>query len=588
MRYKFGDLGFKRITISFVVIIAIALLNILVSSYILQKNKAAANRMVNVINPYVQALEEFKQLIIVSKMYTTNWVYLQNSLDDKEALKELHANKYPLLKAKLKGFVNKLDKPSEGQKLDSVFTKFEDLLADEKQIMGLLVTFDDYENPTKKFNAEDAIETIILPKTTGIEQQLQLITSENHIDAEHTKDDMIGSINRLIWTLLTMSIGLFLAVLIASRYVIKSISEPVLRMKNVVLQLGKGEFPKHTLAVKRNDVVGQMVGAVNALTRNFEQTAVFAHEIGKGNLNAEFDLLGEKDMLGIALIKMRDSLRIFTEDLEQKVRERTKEVFEKNAKLELAYNEIRDSIQYAKRIQEAILPSKSLISAVFPQSFVLYKPKDIVCGDFYWYAEKGDDIIFAAADCTGHGVPGALVTVVGNSILHEIVNISDQNSPAEILTQLDKKLIDTLSKYGQDNTNDGMDVALCQFNRKTNMLTFAGAKRPLYVYKNGNPIVIKGDNFPIGSTQYHGLKSFNEHEIKLAEGDTIYIFSDGYHDQFGGADDKKYMTSRFRDLLTEMQNMPMEHQHAHLEHEIVTWQGIHEQTDDILVMGIRF
>jgi serine phosphatase RsbU (regulator of sigma subunit) len=324
------------------------------------------------------------------------------------------------------------------------------------------------------------------------------------------------------------------------------------------------------------------------LSESFTKTSHFANEIERGNLQAHFNKLSDNDMLGTALIRMRESLKAYSEEMEEKVKERTREVIEKGTKLELAYREINDSINYAKRIQESILPADDVIRKAFSNSFIFYKPKAIVCGDFYWFSNKGDEIIIAAVDCTGHGVPGALMTVIGNSLLNQIVNFSDITDPAKILSQLDKKLLETLQQHGTVTTNDGMDAAVIRYRISKKEITFAGAKRPMYVFKNGELIEIKGNKSPIGSFQYEFDKLYTEHRVSMNTGDTIYLFSDGFQDQFGGSDGKKFMVKRFRDLLTEIQPLTMNEQMGRLEKVINSWQGQIEQTDDILLIGVRF
>ena len=183
-------------------------------------------------------------------------------------------------------------------------------------------------------------------------------------------------------------------------------------MKDIIQQLARGELPNDKLNAKE-DVVGQMARSVNVLSESFAQTSVFASEIGKGNLTVHYDKLSENDLLGNSLIHMRNSLRARFEDMENRVKERTHEVIEKSRHLEIAYKEISDSINYAKRIQESILPDPERIYKIFENSFIFYKPKSVVCGDFYWFGLIGDEAIIAAVDCTGHGVPGAFMTVIG-------------------------------------------------------------------------------------------------------------------------------------------------------------------------------
>lgn len=583
----FSNTGFRKISFGFIVIIVIALLNILISSAVIRRNKESAIRITNQINPYVESLEAFDQLITESKMYTTNWVYLPNSLGDKDSLRKIHAFHYPILKSRIESQVESLNRTSDGDTLRKIFTSFNRVLADQKNIMNTLVSFEDYEDPVTRFSAEDIIESNLLPSTLSLQKRLSVLINSNRAFAESMKDEMLESFRTLMIVLFITSGALFLMVLLATAFISRSITNPILAMKDMILKMGKGELPESKLATGEG-VVAEMGQAVNSLTDSFSRSSKFADEIGRGNLSAHFEALGEKDMLGNALVNMRSSLKEYSENLEQQVEDRTKEVIEKSEKLEVAYIHIRESIQYAKHIQEAILPSFEFIKRTFPDSFIFYKPKDIVCGDFYWYATREDEAIIAAIDCTGHGVPGALMTVIGNSILNQVVNLASRLQPSAILSELDKRLLETMQQHGQVTTNDGMDVALCKYNSRTSTLTFAGAKRPLYHFRNGQLQIIKGDKFPIGSFQYEEKKEFTEVEIEVEKGDLVYLFSDGYQDQFGGIQGKKFMISKFREILSNITTMSMSEQARVLEEKLSEWQGIHEQTDDILVIGLRF
>jgi serine phosphatase RsbU (regulator of sigma subunit) len=587
MNLNFVSTGFRKVTIGFVFVILVIFINVLVSYFLLKKSKSTIRRMTEVVNPYMEKMEEFNLLVTESKMYSTNWVYLQNSKEDKYNLRELHRVKYPSLKKKLNDYLVLLNKKSDKDSMEAIFGKFEELLLLEKKIMSGLVTFEDYENPKKKFSAEDLVESEVLPRTDDIMHSLKATINRNREEAALIRNDLVTSFNKLLLISLAVSMGLFVSILLASAFISRAIRKPVLVMKEIILQLGKGELPENKIAVTEN-VIGEMGESVNRLSESFTKTSIFASEIGKGNLSVGYERLGEKDMLGNALIQMRDSLRVYSDNMEDKVRERTQEVIEKNQKLELAYREIRDSIHYAKRIQEAILPAEQIIYKVFEDAFIFYRPKDIVCGDFYWFAQKGDEIIMAAIDCTGHGVPGALMTVIGNSILHQVVNFSGITDPAKILNQLDRKLLETMRHHGGAITNDGMDVSICRYRISKKELTFAGAKRPLYLFKQGELLEIKGNKFPIGSFQYDSEKLFTEHRLNVNSGDTIYLFSDGYQDQFGGRDGKKFMVGQFRDLLKEINVLPMKEQCTIVEKRMLSWQGRMDQTDDVLLMGVRF
>lgn len=587
MKLGFLNTGFPKITFVFILVIVIVIANVCFNYFIIRKNKSRVEEMTQVINPYIESLEKFKLIVTESKMYATNWVYLQNSIEDKANLDSLHKVYFPQLKKKLDDHMLRLNKQADSDSLVNCFLKFFDLIKVEKEIMSTLTTFDDYENPQKKFKCEELVESEVLPRTQIIMNQLKGLITRNREEAARVNSEIQNDSTQMTNTMLLASVGLFVFIMIAVSFISGGIREPVLKMKNIIQQLARGELPREKIKAN-DDVIGEMVRSVNALSDSFAQTSVFATEIGKGNLTVQYDKLSENDLLGNALINMRDSLRSYSENMEQQVQERTFEVIEKSAKLKIAYGEIKDSINYAKRIQESILPAEHMITDVFTNSFIFYKPKDVVCGDFYWFTKIGDEAVIAAVDCTGHGVPGAFMTVIGNSLLNQIVTFSGVTNPATILTQLDQKLHQTLKQHGNIVTNDGMDAAVCRYKIGKNEITFSGAKRPLYLFKKGELIEIKGNKSPIGSFVHELDKSFSDHKIKVSKDDTLYIFSDGVQDQFGGSEGKKFMIRRFRDLLLGIQNLSMKEQGKRIEKEIAAWQQDYEQTDDMLLIGIRF
>ncbi|MDX2306214.1 MAG: SpoIIE family protein phosphatase [Microscillaceae bacterium] len=258
--------------------------------------------------------------------------------------------------------------------------------------------------------------------------------------------------------------------------------------------------------------------------------------------------------------------------------------------LEKKNRDITSSIAYAQRIQEAILPSDKLIGKGFLEHFVLYIPKDIVSGDFYWFAEKNEHALIAAVDCTGHGVPGAFMSIIGYSNLNKIVMEQGLTNPADILATLDKEVSDSLNQQdGGSQSRDGMDVALCSLNIYEKKLSFAGAYRPLYLFRDQEVMEYKGNSFPIGGNfKYKKQKNFNCHEITLLKGDTLYIFSDGFPDQFGGPENRKYMSKNFKSLLKRIQQENLNTQKEIIYQEFLSWKGDYKQMDDILVIGLRF
>ncbi|MDF1571486.1 MAG: SpoIIE family protein phosphatase [Bacteroidales bacterium] len=274
--------------------------------------------------------------------------------------------------------------------------------------------------------------------------------------------------------------------------------------------------------------------------------------------------------------------------LEEKVKERTIEISEQKKQIEHQKDAITASITYASRIQRAILPSPALFEAAFGDYFIFFRPRDIVSGDFYWITERDDQVIFTVADCTGHGVPGALMSMLGNSFLNEITKSRKKTLTASgILNQLRVMITNALSQSGaSNNTDDGMDIAMCIYNRKTRELNFSGANCPLYLVRDEELHIIKPNRMPIG--YFPVKKDFNGHTLKIKKGDIIYLFTDGYSDQFGGKHDKKFTTGRFKKLLLKHADKPMIDQKEYLESAFLSWMDGTIQIDDVLVMGIRF
>jgi serine phosphatase RsbU (regulator of sigma subunit) len=262
----------------------------------------------------------------------------------------------------------------------------------------------------------------------------------------------------------------------------------------------------------------------------------------------------------------------------------SKIIAEQKMIVELKNKEITDSITYAKRIQEAILPSTSQLNKHLINGFIFYQPKDIVAGDFYWMHSVGDTTLYAVADCTGHGVPGAMVSVVCHNALHRTVREHRLTDPAMILDKTREIVIETFDK-GKREINDGMDIALCSVNFKEKKLYFSGANNPVYIIRNNELIEIKGNRQPIG--KYTTITPFETHEIDLQEKDSVYIFSDGFADQFGGEKGKKFMYKSFRKLILSINDLSMDEQKLELKKVYNNWMGALEQVDDVCILGIK-
>ncbi|MBX2844214.1 MAG: SpoIIE family protein phosphatase [Flammeovirgaceae bacterium] len=270
----------------------------------------------------------------------------------------------------------------------------------------------------------------------------------------------------------------------------------------------------------------------------------------------------------------------------KEILEQKDEISTKNKELTKKNTDITSSIFYAKRIQEAILPIN--INKDLPESFVFYQPRDIVSGDFYWYTEKNGKLIIAAVDCTGHGVPGAFMSMIGNTLLNEIVNSKGVEEPSEILKFLNIGVRNALKQDNEEvKSRDGMDMGICSIDMKDKKLEYAGAKRPLYLIKNEEFHEIKGDKASIGGTLLFKDHSYTNHIVNLEKEQTIYLSSDGYADQIGGPENRKYMTKKFKQFLLQNNSHDLNTQKSILIREFENWKGDEKQLDDILVIGIR-
>ncbi|WP_448518492.1 SpoIIE family protein phosphatase [Rhodoflexus sp.] len=258
--------------------------------------------------------------------------------------------------------------------------------------------------------------------------------------------------------------------------------------------------------------------------------------------------------------------------------------------LDKTNSKVAASINYAQRIQKAILPSFAHLQRFLPNSFAFLKPKDVVSGDFYWYSIHGNQIIVAAVDCTGHGVPGALMSIIGHSLLDKIVNVLKIFSPDRILYALNLSLNDMLN---QDETNnkDGMDLAICKIDLASKTLEYAGARNPLILFQNGEMRVIKADRMSIGGWHNYNSHQFTKHSFSLQETTTLYMFSDGFADQFGSGDTrgeiKRFGSAKFREMLASFQQQPISEHPKLLENALKEWKMGYPQIDDILVVGIQ-
>ncbi|MEN8228109.1 MAG: SpoIIE family protein phosphatase [Bacteroidota bacterium] len=287
------------------------------------------------------------------------------------------------------------------------------------------------------------------------------------------------------------------------------------------------------------------------------------------------------------VLRQKEEIQYQNEALNQ----RNEEIEAQRDLAHIQNEEITDSINYARRIQSAMLTPETYISELLNENFILYKPRDIVSGDFYWIKQVNQYVVIVAADCTGHGIPGAFLSILGISYLNEIVLRREITQANLVLNELRKQIKNSLRQYGgRDESKEGIDMALCALDLKNNMMQYSGANNPLYlirgVDKETKLIEFKADRMPLG--YYYGKDiSFTNHDIKLEPGDTFYLFSDGFINQKGGKENKKYMSRQFRNLLLGIQDQPMHDQKLILDHTFSDWMGNNSQLDDILVVGVR-
>jgi serine phosphatase RsbU (regulator of sigma subunit) len=296
-------------------------------------------------------------------------------------------------------------------------------------------------------------------------------------------------------------------------------------------------------------------------------------------------ILADQAASAIEKARAHTELKHINDHLEELVEHRTSEIVAQKKIIEEKNKSILDSIRYAERIQGALLTPKSYLEEHLKDHFVFYKPKDIVSGDFYWANQKGDKLFFAVIDCTGHGVPGALMSIVAHANLQRAVVIFELQSPADILNKLNETVISLFSKSAEVNINDGMDVALCSLDRSLMKLEFAGANNPMYLVRNGELIEYKGDKQPIGN--FISNKDFTNNSIDVQKDDCIYFLTDGYADQFGGPAGKKFMYKQLKNLLLANSEKPMQEQGSILVKAFADWKGDLDQVDDVCLLGIR-
>ena len=593
MRLSIG----RRIGFGFTILILLTLFAFWLTTITIRKSTRINDEITTNYTPSVNALRDLNVMVITSKMLVSNWVNIQGESEDKPKLKKLIYEEFPQTKTRIEELSKSWSKDQQSS-IQGVFSLISKLFDDHKNIMRSLNSFESYEDASIKFDIEPQVRDEsgeINVQTRLILEQLASLIEKQAINATEKIDEMDKAFSNLFLVVIVLGIALPFVGLIIAIFTVLSIVRPVDELKKMLQNMKRGVMPEEKIR-ERRDEIGEMSAALNQLVDAMKQTTQFAREVGSGNFDSDYKPLSDEDTLGHALLKMRIDLAENERILERKVEERTAEVVQQKQeielqkiKMEVLFNHVTDSIKYAKRIQEAILPPESMMKKYLGDSFVFYKPKDIVSGDFYWLEERRGKVLFATVDCTGHGVPGAFMSIVGYNQLKLVINKLEIFQPSKILDELSKGISETLHQknYEDATSKDGMDISFCSLDKKNNQLEFAGAFNPLYLVRDGEIQEIKGNKFPIGIFLGKEAKNFTNHKMEIQKGDIIYIFSDGYADQFGGPRGKKFMANQFKQLLLKIHQEPMNKQREILEQRIEEWRGEEEQVDDILVMGVR-
>ena len=586
----------RKIGMGFGLFIFFALLVVLLTNRTLERSRNINEQINQVYSPSVDALVRLRNLTVSSHMLIKHWALLESRADapEKTALVESTTQHLPRLLEHIDTLMADWS-PEEVAFMSTISKEMGALFEVHERIKLMLPSLESYSDPFVHMERNDLAE-----EGGPLDQQTQKVLTEldRLLDLQEVKrrelgGGMIRSFDSLKFFVLYMGIALVVIGVVVAFVVVRDIVVPVQRLRSVLLSLGRGVFPRAKVRTT-NDEIGDMSKALTSLVEGLRRTTDFSHAVAAGDFEADYQPLSEEDMLGHALLKMRDDLGQRERILEMKVVERTEEVVRQKEEVERQsrkvvelYKNVTDSIRYAKRLQESILPPERRIRELLPEAFVYYRPKDIVSGDFYWFEKVEDKVVFAAVDCTGHGVPGAFMSLIGHNGLNQAVKERGRSRPSEVLADLNKIAFDALHKDREQYlVRDGMDMALCSFDPERNVLEYAGANCPLYLVRGEQILHFAPDKSAIGSFDLDG-RVFTDHRIRLETGDMVYIFSDGYADQFGGPKGKKYLYRRFRELLVEISVHPPERQRVLLNDAFNAWRGAHEQVDDILVIGMR-
>ncbi len=367
----------------------------------------------------------------------------------------------------------------------------------------------------------------------------------------------------------------------------------IMEKHNIQLVITDQRMPDMTGIEFLEKIVPLYPDCMRMILTGFSDMEAIIQAINKGNIYRYVSKPWNREDLKITIdsalevYNLKSQNKHLIQDLQEANRNLEQKVMQRTRQLEQQRQNITDSIKYASRIQRALMLPSEELEKILPSHFILNKPKDIVSGDYYWVSQKNNRLIIAVADCTGHGVPGAFMSIMGINFLNEIVNQSDSIKASEILNELRAQLIKSLGQTGRrDETKDGMEMALCIIDSAEKQMQFSGAFRPMYLIRDDELMVVKGDPMPIGKYNEDEV-AFTNKEMQFRENDMIYLFTDGYVDQIGGLDRKTFKSIQFKKLLKEIHYKPLKEQKAILIEEHGIWRAGQEQIDDIMILGIK-
>lgn len=553
------------------------------------------NKEINeVYGPSVKVMEELDNQLVRSHQLMKSWAYVQRRDDDRERLEAIRLCEtvIPEQLQKIRAYSDLWDE-SQMNALQFIIDNVNELLGAYKEVRDVLPTWDSYYDPLNSMMADSYfLEDGVIPKPyKQARDKLTFLNEQQRNGMSYEIMRMNDSFAKLRIYLVYIAISVILAGILIGYFTTRSITYPINKLRTLVMDLSKGIYKSVKIRTV-DDEVGDMANALYRLVGNLNNTKEFSIKVGAGNFDMPFVPLSESDELGKALLRMRDDLKSYRDEMEEKVAAQTiqitrqkEEVEQQAERITSLYQDLQSSIDYAQRLQQTILPSDTIVKGLFPDSFIFFRPKATVSGDFYWFTQIGNKILFAAADCTGHGVPGAFMSLVGYNVLSQATKMYSR--PAQILNMANRLSGQTMhSNDGEHFMRDGMDIAMCSLDTETLELEFSGAQNPVYIIRNGELIEINGDAFSIGA-YVDNSKLFKEHTTQAQGGDCLYLFSDGYADQFGGPRGKKFMRRNFKELLLSIAHLPMREQGEKVDEAMTAWRGELEQVDDILVMGIR-